>query len=83
MSLTSSPADLEQGEAAVEAAVELATPESQPRSLTQERQARLEQRLEVLLQLMDEARPLGQYGVDDHAEIFVVRRLASSRPPRS
>ena len=44
MSLTSSPADLEQGEAAVEAAVELATPESQPRSLTQERQARLEQK---------------------------------------
>ena len=34
-------------------------------------------------ELMDEARPLGQYGVDDHAEIFVVRRLASSRPPRS
>ena len=36
----------------------------------------------VGVEMMDEQRTLGSYGVGDMSEIYVVRRLATSRPPR-
>ena len=36
----------------------------------------------VGVEMMDEQRAVGSYGVGELSEVYVVRRLAASRPPR-
>lgn len=44
--------------------------------------AELQRLLFVGQEMMDETRQLLAYGVGDHAEVYMVRRLSSSKPPR-